>query len=483
MLVSGRTSAQQTVLESRSALEDKLEEYFTAIAGESLDVQMAEADFMIQAASDSLVRQAVALKIYDHYISSPVMGAEAVAIHVFDTWFITGKVKMESDMDLLGARIFADFNRQSLVGEKAPEIELESYDGRHVGLFGGSDAAGKYRILFFYDSGCAKCRFETGRLKKLLETEDFPVELYAIYAGDDRTAWDKYVSENFKADTGEESVIHLWDPELVSDFQRKFGVIQTPRLFLIRPDGIIAGRNLDVKALSQMLHSVFDEVELEYGSDESMSFYEGMFAGSSPSSKEVNDLSDYIMASTLEKGDTLMFRQMAGDFLYFLVLQRDESFKEGLDHLIDKCILSRGDVWKTADDSLKVIGLAEIYDDLLSRSEPGKRIPDIVLPGELLTSRKSESGRFNLRKLRGSRNVIIFYTDGCNICAAEKDAARKALADNRRMKVILVNVDEIISSFPSKAALIFDTFDLSSLPFIIETDRKGIITRRYTSLQ
>ena len=50
------------------------------------------------------------------------------------------------------------------------------------------------------------------------------------------------------------------------------------------------------------------------------------------------------------------------------------------------------------------------------------------------------------------------------------------------MKILLVNVDEIVTSDPSLASRIFDRFDLSSLPFIIETDRKGKILHRYMTL-
>jgi hypothetical protein len=49
---------------------------------------------MIEAATDSLVRQAVALRVYDHYLGSPVMGTEAVAIHIYDKWFKTGKISI-----------------------------------------------------------------------------------------------------------------------------------------------------------------------------------------------------------------------------------------------------------------------------------------------------------------------------------------------------------------------------------------------------
>jgi hypothetical protein len=45
--------------------------------------------------------------------------------------------------------------------------------------------------------------------------------------------------------------------------------------------------------------------------------------------------------------------------------------------------------------------------------------------------------------------------------------------------IFLVNVDDLLRTDPSLANRLFDTFDLSSLPFLLETDRRGIILRRY----
>ena len=61
------------------ALGAKLEEYFAALAGEPLSVQNAECDYLIESCKDSLVRQFVTLKIYDHYPKSKIMGDEGVA--------------------------------------------------------------------------------------------------------------------------------------------------------------------------------------------------------------------------------------------------------------------------------------------------------------------------------------------------------------------------------------------------------------------
>ena len=206
--VSG--AAQQLDSAKRNALEAKLAEYFEALKYESLEVQKEEADFLIESTSDSLVRQFVACSVYDHFIDSNVMGTEAVAVHVYDKWFAPGKVKMNNDMDLLNARIFADFNRQSLIGEKAPELVMESADGGIVRLFAEGENPGRYRVLFFYDADCAKCKLESILLTNVIETEDFPIELVAVYAGDNRQKWDSYVSDRLAVDVAQTKIIRIF---------------------------------------------------------------------------------------------------------------------------------------------------------------------------------------------------------------------------------------------------------------------------------
>lgn len=463
------------------ALDKRLGEYFEAMKGEGPEVQKTECDFLIGTCTDSLIRQHVALTAYEHYRDSRIMGSEAVAIHIFDKWFATGDVRMRDDMEMLAANVFAEFNRQSLIGAKAPSLQVTDIKGEPLTLYADS-SSGRYSILYFYDTSCATCKLQTLLLTGLLDEEDFPVDLFAFYASDSHDAWDEYVADRFSGSYGNARIHHLWDPHMDSDFQRKYGVLQTPRMFLISPDGTILGRGLDVQALSQMLHVVFDERDLEYGRDSSMELFDSIFSDEDPSKEEVMHIADYIASATEEKGDPVMFRQMIGDMMYYLALQRSEGFKEGMDYLIDNYILSRGDVWKSSDDSLKVIGMAQMYDELLSKSTPGKTVPDMKLPGVRMTSRKYKSGEFRLKRLGGERNLIMFVTDGCNVCVARKEAAEALVQGDKKVRVLLVNVDEILLSSPALASRLFDSFDLSVLPFIMETDRKGKIVRRYISL-
>lgn len=465
----------------RKALDARLEEYFEALKHESLQVQKQECDFLIESCTDSLVRQFVAVKIYGHYISSPVMGAEGVAVHVADRWFFPGKVTMYSETDLLNAKVFAEFNRQSLIGSRAPELTLSAMDGSPVTLFSGQDKGGRFRVLYFYDADCARCTLESVLLRNLIDSEEFPVEVYAVYAGDDRKAWADYVRGKLGFEYVD--VHHLWDPEFESDFQRKYGVLQTPRLFLIGPDGTVLGRGLDAEALYGMLKGIFAEVELDYGSEESEALFEGIFKSEGrPSAEDVSDVAGYIASSTIEKGDTVMFRQLCGDLLYYLAHQTDEGLKEGTGEFLDRYIFSKGKVWRSPDDSLKVMGLARMLEGLLSKSPAGQPVPSVKVPGECCRREKVTVGEYRLDRLKGRRNFILFYTEGCRNCDMQKAAARLLVSSDRKARVLMVNVDRIMEENPELAEVLMDSFDLSTLPFIVETDSKGVVRRRYVSL-
>lgn len=554
LLLAVTVSAQSADSSRFAALGLKLAEYYDAMERESLSVQQQECDFLIEMATDSVLRQYIAQHIYDHYMASKLMGAENVAVHVFDKWFADGNLLMSGPEAYNDAKVYADFNRQSLIGCRAPALEMELPDGSVVNIFGtearddmaqngiahdgipqndkpqndkpqngidgevadgtGDDGTEKFKILFFYDADCPKCRLQIRLLNVLFNKKNYPVDLYAVYVGDDRQKWAEYMSGQFyfsdkvAAPSGatvhgkysDVSICHLWDPTLESDFQRKYGVTQTPRMFLISPDGTIIGRGLDAPALEIMLDAIYAPKEMVYGARESEELFDGIFAsyGGKPSTGAVKGIADYVHDRTLATGDTLMFKQLAGDYLYYLSTRRGEGFKEGLMYHIDKNILSQNKVWTSRDDSLKVIGFAQMISDLLSRALPGTRITSVKVPGELSyganVKRRSVSRKLN--SLKGDENIIIFYTDGCEICAAEKAAALKLLsrandaalpkserAKYKDMNVFMVNIDALMASDPSLASRLMDSFDLSTLPFIIRTDRRGTVLNRYVSFQ
>lgn len=517
-------------------LDGRLEEYFRTLEPERIEVKNRECDLLIGSASDSLLRRHIALKIYDHYLMSPVMGDEAVAIHLTDTWFAPGLIDMGGDDVLLEAKIFADFNRQSLLGMKAPPAKLETPDGEVVEIGGPSS---RYRVLFFYDTDCAKCRLETVMLRSKLNSKNWPIDVYAVYTGVSAESWKEWRETKFTVRASQTRVIHLWDPEIKSDYQMKYGVLQTPRMFLVDRSGTIIGRGMDTGALDRLLGIVLSREDYEYGGSASAVLMDKLFMSyedsarsvplsERPSADRILSIAKTLEDRTLAQGDTIFFKHLEGDLLYWLTSRRDEPSKEGTLPFINEYILSRPGIWNTPDDTLKVVGLARMMSDLLSRTPVGSKLPkakDLILgissaesqpyalaqPDRLheqddVNNRNQASDRsreqvgtnadahidntllqprnvLSLRdwtkrwnRLRRKGGYIVFHTEGCPVCKAELSAA-----DSLGLRTMDVNVDEIMVTNPALAKSLLDTFDLSSMPLILQVGRHGIILRRYLS--
>ncbi|MBP5487439.1 MAG: thioredoxin family protein [Bacteroidales bacterium] len=440
-------------------LDARLGEYFTLLEREPSEVKIQECDVLIEAAEDPAIRQAIAQKVYDHYRNSTLMGDEAVAIHVTDSWFASGKVPMRSESELFEAKMFAEFNRRSLIGEKAPRIALSGPYGETVTI-----PVEGYSVLYFYDTDCAKCKLETATLRSLLNDKDYPLTVYAIYVGTNEERWTQW-RNTFDLDTEETEVVHLWDPDTTADLQFTYGVVQTPKMFLVDPEGVIVGRGLDTEALEQLLGILLDDGEYDYGNDASAALFDKLFSTYGPkvTATDVADVASLLKGRTLDLGDTLNFKHLEGDLLYYIAGKREEGFREGAATLVKDYILSRPDIWNNEEDSLMVVGMAEMLDGLLSKTPVGSTIPKMGIKG--------------WNRFRKQGGYIFFHAEGCPICEAEME-----LADSLGIKYFSVNMDALEDKSPRKARKLLDTFDLSSLPFVIQIGKGGIVERRYASL-
>lgn len=475
-----------------AALDSKLEEYFKTLQAESIEVKTAECDILIEAADDPAVKRHIATETYAYYKDSPVMGDEAVAIHVFDKWFDSGLIDA-GDLFLIEAKIFADFNRQSLLNMQAPEMELLDPEGN---IHKVGNPSGRFHVLYFYDTGCAKCRLQTILLQSLLRRNGHHFDISAIYTGIDERQWAEW-REKGLASTDAVRVEHFWDPELDSDYQRKYGVISTPRIFLLDPDGIIIGRRLDADALEQLLDAYAANSFYEYGEADAMALIDNLFSTYAEKRPgNVLSVAKSIEDRTLAKNDTLSFKRLEGDLLYWLTSQRAEWAKEGSLAFIKDYITGRPEIWNSSDDTLRIIGLSNMMNELLSRMPIGSKLPKIKelaamassgMAAEEPAAQEDTAAKLTAKdikallpdwnRVRRKGGLFIFHTEGCPVCREEISAA-----EAKGLDYVDINVDEIRASQPALGTALLDAFDLSGLPFILSTGRGGIIERRYMSL-
>lgn len=128
----------------------------------------------------------------------------------------------------------------------------------------------------------------------------------------------------------------------------------------------------------------------------------------------------------------------------------------------------------------KMMGYAGMLQELYDRCPVGEVLPDITVPGKLhtfLCSLKYVDQR--LSRFKGMPGYVLFHTEGCPNCEAER--AQIARMTRLGTRILEVNVDQLWASDPELAARLFDAFDLTTLPYIVELDRKGRVKRKKVS--
>ena len=466
-----------------SALDAKMDAYFEAIQASTVEEKCQETDFLISSASDPALRGHIAQYIFKHYRESSVMGDEGVAVHVAREWIMSGKVTATTS-ERTDAESYIRFNGRSLIGMKAPVLTLQDINRQSVRVF--DKPSEHYTVLLFYDTTCAPCALETEYLRRYLPTAPIPLDIVAVYVGLRESSWARYRATGLAL----EGVLHLWDPGIQSDFHEAYGVLKTPALFLIAPDCTIVGRRLDTKALQALIDAMvpkMDEPAYVYGSPESEAVFDGIFASyGDVKPADVLSTAKYIEQRTLGEGNPAGYTRSIGDLLYYLSFRNSEVYREALTPFMEQYVYGR-DVW-SVEDSLQVLTLADLMKGLLSKCPVGTPVPDVSVDGllrrplkraktmpdgTLRHSRDKAVKGLSLRKLRGQPGVVVFSSDSCSACADVAPGIDKLLSGGpRKLKVLVTKASPDL----------LDDFDLSSLPYILYLDKKGIITRRYVSL-
>ena len=245
-----RAVAQTDTTGVYAPLDSLLTQFYGALLYDDVEEKNAEFDALIESCTDSLMRQHVALAVFDHYRFSRVMGEEAVAVHLYDTWIEPGLVQPRSEFELFEAERFALEHRSTLLGMPAPRLTLRTPCGGRRTL----PVADRACVLMFYSPECAKCRLETYALPSVLAQVEFPMNFYAIDVDSDRKAF-KAFRKSLKTPNKKVKMIHLWDPDSESTLLLDYGVFSTPKIFVVW-EGEILGRRLEMDSLQEIIQYI-----------------------------------------------------------------------------------------------------------------------------------------------------------------------------------------------------------------------------------
>ena len=385
--------------------------------------------FIMTGKSDEEIAQ-IAYYIYRYYRESRIMGYDEIAIYVADNYFLNGKYKLPDEEARLEMRLFADANRRSLIGMRAPVLTMQDPAGNDVSFPEGEQ---DYYILYFYDDECPGCQRMTPTLMQYLSRsdEDINFTVYMVYTQDDRERWMDYVAKVVHPfDLPDNvSLFNLWDPEMSSDFLTAYGVISTPKLFLVDRNGVIIGRELTPTALSQVVE--LNESQMTATEE----LFEQIFLPMANTADTTEIVETIGMFFEDSKDNPDFFHEIFYELYQYLKSSPSYTLQQGAAYLANKYIAGMPELWETVEFTNKGVShgsviradyrsVKEFIDQtalavlMFYRNPLDKQATDLTL-------RTLKNKKQSIYDLRARYTVLYFYDMNCALCGAVSDAIDK----------------------------------------------------------
>lgn len=456
------------------------------------------ADAFIQTGKSDEEMARIAWFIYNYYRQSKIMGYDEIAIYIADSYFLNGRYNLPDEDAELEMKLFAEANRSSIIGLQAPAMTLQDPAGTEVTVPEGDQ---DYTVLYFYDDECPGCIRTTPSLMQymLRNTSGLNFKVYMIYTQDDRERWMNYIQKAIQPFSLPDNVevIHLWDPDMTSGFVTKYGVISTPKLFLLDRNGIIIGRELTPSALGQVVtvhESQLTPTEM---------LYEQIFypMANTTDTTEITKTIDTFFEDS--KDNPEFFHETFYTLYQYLKSSGSYPLQQGAAYLANKYIAGMPQMWEsvTFTDKGETHG-STIRADFKSPADFIDQTALAVLmfyrnplekPAADLTLRTPNNKPYNIYDVQSEYTVLYFYTLNCGVCnAVTKTLAKMSQSynpsevqfvaiytgtDNQWKKYIRGNDHGWINLWDRRhKSGMFDKYDLLDVPaiYLLDKDKKTL---------
>ena len=373
--------------------------------------------FIMTGKSDEEIAQ-IAYYIYRYYRDSRIMGYDEIAIYVADNYFLNGRYRLADEDARLEMRLFADANRRSLIGMDATVLTMQDPAGNEV-MFPEGDQ--DYSILYFYDDECPGCQRMTPTLMQYLFQCDRNI----------MERWTDYIAKVIHPFSLPDNVtlVNLWDPEMKSDFLTAYGVISTPKLFLVDRNGKIIGRELTPTALSQVVELYESQMT---ATEELLDRIFLPMANTSDTTEVVETIDTFFEDS---KDNPEFFHEIFYTLYQYLKTSPSYTLQQGAAYLANKYIAGMPELWETVEFTDKGVSHGSVIRaDYSSVSEFIDQTALAVLmfyrnpldrPASDLELRTPKNKKQSIYDLKARYTVLYFYDMNCALCNAVSEEVDK----------------------------------------------------------
>ena len=233
-----------------SIIANKIYEYLNKLTHPDIDSTINSTDFIIEKSKENdKVYKYVISMLFDMYRRSRIITDENVFVYLAENYYLKDKTPWISDefKEVLKKNI--ELRKPSLIGEVAPEIDMENDKGKLISL---NEIQNRHVIIYFYNTDCEICKMVTPELNNFYRIiEDRGVSIIGIFTGDNKDVWQTYIK-----DKNLSNWINVWDAKNKSKYRELFNINGTPMIFLLDEDRKILAKKITVEQLMNYFNSI-----------------------------------------------------------------------------------------------------------------------------------------------------------------------------------------------------------------------------------
>jgi peroxiredoxin len=176
---------------------------------------------------------------------------EKAFVYLADNYYLDGNSKWADANFLKLLKIKVDNLRTTMIGNTAPDLELNASNGKTVKVH---DIQSDYLVIYFWSPDCNECKTETPELFNFYDKyKNKGLKVIAVYTHTDKEIWNAYLNDH-KFDW-----INAYDPLLKSNFTKLYNVKNIPKLFLLDKDKRILAKDINISQLELLFRKKIKE--------------------------------------------------------------------------------------------------------------------------------------------------------------------------------------------------------------------------------
>jgi thiol-disulfide isomerase/thioredoxin len=240
--------------------QPKFDRYFTQVLPQQPDSLKAAADEILKAAETAPeMFKFVLSNLTDKYVNPSYMGQDAVFVHLFEKYYLTGKA--ESWMNDKYRKFIYDRGYSlmgNVLGARGADIAFLDTAGKKTSLYAIN---ARYLVICFWDPTCSHCKEDVPKLDSLYQKfwKAQGVTLVGMKTEGTRDQWLGFIQLHNLKDW-----VHVYQTPEMRDadynagrptYRQLYDVYQTPMLYLLDQDKRIIAKKLSYQQLHDLLQA------------------------------------------------------------------------------------------------------------------------------------------------------------------------------------------------------------------------------------